>query len=138
LIAIAKLFLATLCDDVREEKSGKFSLMGIFDRFIVADFRAPLPSFWLFAQIGFDVEGHHSLTVEFRRAEGEVVLKAETSHQVIGKNAVTGLCHANVNLRLQNLMIPGPGAYEFAIHSDGQHIGSLPVEVLQAPPRLVQ
>ena len=135
---MAKLFLATLCDDVREEKSGKFSLMGIFDRFIVTDFRAPLPSFWLFAQIGFDAEGGHSLTVEFRRAEGEVVLKAETAHQVIGKNSVTGLCHANVNLRLQNLTIPGPGAYEFAIHSDGQHIGSLPVEVIQAPPRLVQ
>jgi uncharacterized protein DUF6941 len=135
---MAKLFLATLCDDVREEKSGKFSLMGIFDRFIVTDFRAPLSSFWLFAQIGFDAEGNHSLTVEFRRAEGEVVLKAETAHQVIGTNTVTGLSHANVNLRLQNLTIPGPGAYEFAIHSDGQHIGSLPVEVMPAPPRLVQ
>jgi len=54
---MAKLFFATLCDDVREEKSGKFSLMGIFDRFLVADFRASLPSFWLFAQIGFDTEG---------------------------------------------------------------------------------
>jgi hypothetical protein len=51
---MAKLFLATLCDDVREEKSGKFSLMGLFDRFIVGDFRAPLPTFWLFVQIGCD------------------------------------------------------------------------------------
>ncbi len=135
---MAKLFLATLCDDVREEKGGKFSLMGIFDRFIVADFRAPLPSFWLFVQIGFDAEGSHSLTVEFRRVDGEVVIKAETTHQVIGRNNVTGLCHNNVNLRLQNLTIPGPGAYEFALHSDGQHIGSLPVEVTQQPPRLVQ
>jgi hypothetical protein len=133
-----KLFLATLCDDVREEKSGKFSLMGIFDRFFVTDFRAALPSFWLFVQIGFDAEGTHTLVVEFRRVEGEVVLKAETAHQVIGKNAVTGLCHANVNLRLQNLTIPGPGAYEFALRSDGQPIGSLAVEVVQAPPRLMQ
>ena len=135
---MAKLFLATLCDDVREEKTGKFSLMGLFDRFLVADFRAPLPSFWLFAQIGCDTEGEHTLTVEFRRAEGEPVMRADIKHQVVSRNIMTGLCHANINLRLEHLTIPGPGAYEFAIHSDGRHIGSLPVEVTQPPPRLVQ
>lgn len=135
---MAKLFLAALCDDVREEKTGKFSLMGIFDQFVIGDFRAALPPFWLFTQIGFDAEGNHSLTVELRRVEGEVIMKVEAPHQVAGKNRVTGLHHANVNLRLQNLTIPGPGAYEFAIYSDGQHLGSLPVEVAQAPPRLIQ
>ena len=74
---MAKLFLATLCDDVREEKSGKFSLMGLFDRFIVADFRAPLPTFWLFVQIGCDNEGEHEMTVEFRRVDGPSVLRAD-------------------------------------------------------------
>jgi hypothetical protein len=78
------------------------------------------------------------LTVEFRRVEGTSVMQAELKHQAIGKNSITGLCHANINLRLEQLTIPGPGAYEFAPHSDGQHIGSLPVEVLQPPPRLVQ
>ena len=135
---MAKLFLATLCDDVREEKSGKFSLMGLFDRFLVVDFRAPLPTFWLFAQVGCDTEGEHTLTVEFRRVEGTSVMRAELKHQANGKNSITGLCQANINLRLEQLTIPGPGAYEFALHSDGQHIGSLPVEVLQPPPRLVQ
>jgi hypothetical protein len=135
---VSKLFFATLCDDVREEKSGKFSLMGLFDRFIVGDFRAPLPTFWLFAQIGFDGEGNHGLTIEFRRVEGQSVMRAETRHQVIVKNSVTDLYHANINLRVANLAVPGPGAYEFAIHSDGEHIGSLPVEVMQPPPQLVQ
>jgi hypothetical protein len=135
---MAKLFLATLCDDVREEKTGKFSLMGVFDRFIVGDFRAPLPTFWLFAQIGCDTEGEHALIVELRRVEGESIVRAEIKHHVTGRNSITGLCHANLNLRLEHLTIPGPGAYEVALHSDGQHIGSLPVEVLQPPPRLVQ
>jgi uncharacterized protein DUF6941 len=70
---VAKLFLATLCDDVREEKTGKFSLMGLFDRFIVADFRAPLPTFFLFAQIGCDSEGEHELAVEFKQVDGTSV-----------------------------------------------------------------
>ena len=135
---MAKLFLATLCDDVREEKSGKFSLMGIFDRFIVGDFRAPLPTFWLFAQIGSDDAGHHGLTIEFRRAEGQSVMRAEAMHQVMERNSVTNLYHANINLRVANLTVPGPGAYEFAIDSDGGHIGALPVEVIQPPPQLVQ
>lgn len=132
---MSKLFFATLCDDVREEKSGKFSLMGLFDRFIVGDFRAPLPTFWLFAQSGFDGEGDHGLTIEFRRVEGQSVMRAETRHQVIVKNSVTDFYHANINLRVA---VPGPGAYEFAIHSDGEHVGSLPVEVMQPPPQLVQ
>ena len=46
--------------------------------------------------------------------------------------------YANINLRSEHVAIPGPGAYEFALHSDGRHIGSLPVEVIQPPPRLVQ
>jgi hypothetical protein len=135
---MAKLFLATACDDVREEKSGKVSLMGLFDRFIVADFRAPLPSFWLFTQIGFDGEGEHTLTVQFRRVEGASVFRTETRHQAAGKNGVSGLSHANINLHLEYLSVPGPGEYEFALHSDGQHIGSLPVEVVQPQPQLVQ
>ncbi|MBM4297663.1 MAG: hypothetical protein FJ143_07985 [Deltaproteobacteria bacterium] len=135
---MAKLLLASLCDDVREEKSGKFSLMGLFDRFLINDFRAPLPTFWLFALIGCDTEGEHTLAIELRRVEGDPVFHADIKHHALGKNSTTGLCHANINLRLEHLTIPGPGAYEFALHSDGAHIGSLPVEVSQPPPRLVQ
>ncbi len=134
---MAKLFLATLCDDVREEKTGKFSLMGLFDRFIVADFRAPLPTFWLFVQVGCDREGEHELTVEFRQIDGPSVLRADLKHGIAGKSSVTGLCHANVNLRLERIVIPGPGIYEFTLRSDGDDVGSLPVEVVAAQPRVV-
>jgi hypothetical protein len=135
---MAKLLLATLCDDVREEKSGKFSLMGLFDRFLINDFRAPLPTFWLFALIGCDSEGEHTLAIELRRVEGDPVFHADIKHHALGRNSTTGMCHANINLRLEHLTIPGPGAYEFALHSDGIHIGALPVEVSQPPPRLMQ
>jgi hypothetical protein len=135
---MARLLLATLCDDVREEKSGKFSLMGLFDRFLVSDFRAPLPIFWLFALVGYDTEGEHTLTIELRRVEGEPVFHADIKHHALGKNSTTGHYHANMNLRLEHLTVPGPGSYEFAIHSDGELIGSLPVEISQPAPRLMQ
>lgn len=134
---MAKLFLATLCDDVREEKSGKFSLMGLFDRFIVGDFRAPLPAFWLFVQIGCDTESEHELTVEFRQIGGPSVLRADLKHGNAGISSITGLCHANVNLRLEHVTVPGAGIYEFTLRSDGQEIGTLPVEVVQAQSRVV-
>ncbi|HET9916163.1 MAG TPA: hypothetical protein VFQ89_03580 [Candidatus Binatia bacterium] len=105
---MAKLFLATLCDDVREEKTGKFSLMGLFDRFIVADFRAPLPTFWLFVQIGCDSEGEHEMTVEFRQIDGPSVLRADLKHGIAGKSSITGLCHAKVNLRLEQSSCRAP------------------------------
>jgi uncharacterized protein DUF6941 len=133
---VAKLFLATLCDDVREEKTGKFSLVGLFDRFIVADFRAPLPTFFLFAQIGCDSEGDHELAVEFKQVDGTSVLRADLKHSVVGRSSVTGLCHANINLRLEQVMVPGIDNYEFALRSDGQEIGSLPIEVIAAAPRV--
>ena len=134
---MAKLFLATLCDDVREEKSGKFSLMGLFDRFIVGDLRAPLPTFWLFVQIGCDTEGEHELTVEFRQIGGKSVLRADLKHGIAGKSGITGLCHANVNLRLEHVIVPSTGIYEFTLSSDGLEIGALPVEVVQAQSRIV-
>lgn len=134
---MAKLFLATLCDDVREEKSGKFSLMGLFDRFLVTDFRAPLPTFWLYVQIGCDSEGEHDLTVEFRQIGGNSVLRADLKHGSVGKSNLTGLCHGNVNLRLEHVTVPGAGVYEFTLCSDGGEIGTLPVEVIQAPARVV-
>lgn len=134
---MAKLFLATLCDDVREEKTGKFSLMGLFDRLIVSDFRAPLPSFFLFAQVGCDAEGEHELVVELKPVDGAAVLRAELKHNVVARSRITGLYHANINLRLEHVVVAGAGNYEFALRSDGAEIGWLPVEVVAAPPRVV-
>ena len=133
-----KLLLVTLCDDVREEKSGKVSLMGIFDRFMVTDFRVPLPAFWLFAQIGCETEGEHTLTVEFRRIEGDSILHGDIKHEVVDKNSVTHLYHANINMRLEHVTLPGPGAYEFALHSDGMPVGSVQVDVVQPAVQMLQ
>jgi hypothetical protein len=112
--------------------------MGIFDRFMVSDFRAPLPPFWLFAQIGCETDGEHTLTVEFRRIEGATILRGDIKHQVIDKNSVSNLYHANINMRLEHVTLPGPGAYEFALHSDGMPVGSVLVDVVQPPPQILQ
>lgn len=134
---MTRIILATLCDDVREEKT-KYSLMGVFNQFNVVDFRAPLPPFCIFATIGFDKAGSHAVSLEFRRIEGERIFRAESNHDVSVQDLATMQFHALINLRLANLTLPGPGRYEFAFECDGQHTGTLFVNVTQLAPRLVQ
>jgi hypothetical protein len=134
---MTKIILATLCDDVREEKT-KFSLMGVFNQFIVQDFRAPLPVFCIFATIGFDTPGSHPVSINFRRVEGEQMFRAESTHEISAQDPATLQYHAIVNLRLANLTLPGPGRYEFAFECDGQYVGVIPVNVTQPSPRLLQ
>jgi hypothetical protein len=134
---MARIILATLCDDIREEKT-KFSLMGIFNQFNVVDFRAPLPPFCIFATIGFDTPGTHAVSIELRRVEGDRIFRAEQNHAVEVQDPATMQYHALVNLKLANLTFPGPGRYELAFECDGQHTGTVYVNVVQPPPRLVQ
>jgi hypothetical protein len=77
------------------------------------------------------------LTVEFRQIGGPSVLRADLKHGNAGISSITGLCHANVNLRLEHVTVPCAGIYEFTLRSDGQEIGTLPVEVVQAQSRVV-
>ena len=68
----------------------------------------------------------------FRQIGGESVLRADLKHAIAGKSGITGLCHANVNLRVEYVTVPGAGIYEIALSSDGLEIGALTVEVAQA------
>ena len=135
---MTRIIVAALCDDVREEKTGKFSLMGIFNRFVVHDFRVPLPAFCIFATIGFDSAGSHPISIVFRRVEGDTIFRADSIHELSLQDQATLQFHALINLRLANLTLPGTGRYEFAFECDGQCIGAVHVEVVQPPPRLVQ
>lgn len=135
---MTKIILATLCDDVRQEIGGKKSLMGIFSQFVVNDFRAPLPPFCLYAVLGFDESGVHSVSVEFRRVEGTQIFKADGNHTLEQQDPATQQYHAIINLRFNNMRLPGTGRYEFALQCDGHHVGAIPINVVQPAPRLVQ
>jgi len=115
-----KVFIAVLCDDVRHEFNNKFSLMGIFSRWNVVDFTKPLPPFHVFARIGFEAEGDHPIEVELRTAEGERRFLMQGVAHLEGKDEVTDLYLTNIEFKLENLMIPRPGNYEFAIRSGGE------------------
>ena len=106
-----KVHFAMLCDDVRVELAGKFSLMGIFDQFQVSDFQNPLPSFYIVARVEFESEGSYPLVVQLRTLEGQSIFNLSGKIQV--QESTQGEKIGNIRLRIDNLRLPLPGQYEF-------------------------
>jgi hypothetical protein len=133
-----KVLAALLCDDVRRELGNKQSVMGIFSSFNVGDFTKPLQPFHLFAIIGFEKAGQHSLDVELHTIQGEKRFAMTVTTDVNARQDATDLYVANIDLRLGNLTVPRPGLYEFSIKSDGQFLAAVRFDVKVRQPRMVQ
>ncbi len=131
-----RVLFAVLCDDVRQEVAGKSSLMGIFGQFRVTDFRNPLPSFHIYANIEFEQAGNFPIVVEFRTGGGERIFQLRGSVEV-GEQA-QGRIVGILDLRLENLRLPRHGDYEVVIIYNDQPLSVLPVEVVVPPQRVLQ
>ncbi len=133
-----KAIYAVICDDVREEKSGKVSVMGIFDRFLIANFSQPMSGFHIFAKVGFENEGDHNFTICLRSIEGEKIFEATATTHARDKDEVTDLYLTNVNLGLNNLLLPRPGNYEVAFLHNGLAFHIIKFAAIVKSPPLVQ
>ncbi len=133
-----KAIYATICEDIREEKSGKVSVMGIFDRFYVSDFSQPMPPFHIFAKVAFENEDEHKFSICLRSMEGQRIFEATATTQARTRDDVYGLFMTNVNLGLSNLLLPRPGSYEIAFIYTGQAFHILRFVAIVRNPPLVQ
>jgi len=133
-----RVLLAVLCDDVRQELGGKVSLMGIFTRFNVTDFTQPMPSFHVFAKIGFEAPGDYPIDVELRSSEGQRMFQLQGMAHVEAQEQTTNLYVANLDLRMGSLKLPRPGGYEFALRCNNRQIGLVPFDAVVVTPPLVQ
>ena len=132
------VLLALLCDDVRDEMRGKFSLMGIFSQFMVSDFSKPLPRFRLFAKLGFEDEGNHPFTVRLRTGEGQNIFEFRGSVNVRQEDEVTSLYVANLNLAFDDLKLPRPGIYELVLAYNEKIFHVVPLQAVMVKPVMVQ
>ena len=132
------VLLAVLCDDVREEMRGKFSLMGIFSQFMVSDFSKPLPRFKLFAKIGFESEGNHPFTVRLRTGEGQNIFEFRGMVNVREEDEVTSMYTANLNLAFNDLKLPRPGIYELVLAHNEQTFHVIPLQAVMIKPPILQ
>jgi hypothetical protein len=119
-----EILLAALCDDVRHELSGKVSLMGIFDTFNVAAYTAPLPSFHIFAKLGVESEGTHSVTLRIRSEEGDFNTELQGQMLTQGRDELTQRYVSNVDLAINGMTIPRPGKYQVIFVVDGYELAA--------------
>jgi hypothetical protein len=133
-----------LCDDIREEVAGKLSLMGLFNQFRVADFRNPMPAFWIYARVEFEQPGDYEIRTELRTIEGQGIfqLRGLTQLRPIAtqpdRQASLALPTADLKFKIDNLTLPRDGLYEIALFYDDQLLQTLQIEAVVQRPGFLQ
>jgi len=115
-----------LCDDVRQEMGGKFSLMGLFEAISSVNFPAVHPRFAIMNEWS---GGRGEFTAKIRllapdrkavisESEAKLALFNETQH------------HRDISLRF-NTTFPAPGTYWIEMLIDNEQVALVPLPVQQ-------
>ena len=110
-----KTFL--IADQVFPQASGKWCVIGVFDRIVAARFPVVHPSLGLFLTIS-DAEGDYEVKVEFRNEESKVL--AEFGG--IRLTAPHRLATVPFGVQTDNLKLPAPGRYSFVPYFNGEPV----------------
>ena len=105
--------LAMLVADVaiREEGTGKVSLIGIFDQIRAGTFPMSHGQLVVYARMT-DAEGHYEFRLQLVRLEDD-------------------LAAGEVIFQLGGLRFERAGRYEFRLHANGRYVGGCPFAVIQ-------
>ena len=122
-----KLSYSLLCDDVRQEMGGKFSLMGLFESIYANVFPAVHPRF---AIVNEWIGGKGEFTVKIRLLspnKEEVLSESETKINLFSETQR----HRDISVRF-NTTFPTPGTYWVETLLDGERIAltALPLQIV--------
>lgn len=115
-----------LCDDVRQELGGKFSLMGLFESIYANAFPAVHPRF---AVVNEWTGGRGDFVVKIRLLtpdREQVLSESETKISLYSENQK----HRDISLRF-NTTFKVPGTYWIQTLLDNEQIGITPINVQQ-------
>jgi hypothetical protein len=119
-----------ICDNaIREEGTGKVSLIGIFEKIRAGAFPVGHPSLSVYVKVT-DAQGNYQLVLELVRVQDLTVIgRGEAAVSV-----ETRLEAAEWIFNLSWLVFEKPGPYEFRLRANGRHVGSKTFEVLDLGP----
>jgi hypothetical protein len=118
-----------ICDyAIREEGTGKVSLIGIFENINVARFPSMHGLLCVYAKLT-DAEGEYEIRLELVRLEDLAV---------IGRGALTmtianRMAAAELVFQLGGLVFERPGRYEFRLYANDKSVAIKSFNVLQTP-----
>lgn len=120
------------CEDIREEKFGRVSLIGVLgNRVHSRVFPLVFPKFCLFIEWG-EITGEHQISLKIVPPAGVNLPEIEPKALLQGQ---PGLVVRSMIL-LNSFVFPAAGAYHFEIHKQGVCVGreTFQLENIEVPP----
>jgi len=119
-----------VCDTtIRDAETGKVSLIGIFERIVTPAFPATHGSLSVYAKIA-DAEGAYAFRLELRHLPTlQLVGQVDTPPARVQDR----LESQELIFRVDHLVLPGPGRYEFRLFANGHFVGQKSFEVSPPP-----
>ena len=121
-----------LCDDVRQEAGGKFSLMGLFETISAGTFPALHPRFAIMNEWSGG-RGEFLAKIRLLAPDKKTVL-SESEAKIALFNETQR--HRDISIRF-NTAFPAPGTYWLEMLLDGEQAGLVPLPVQQVSPQTV-
>lgn len=119
-----------VCDQViRDAISGKFSLIGIFERVWAQSFPTRLPRVSIYAKIT-DAQGEYQFRLALVRLDSNEEIGSNTTPPV---SIPDRLAPYDLVFELHDLVLPAEGRYEFRLYADDQFVGQKSFEVMRVP-----
>jgi len=119
-----KLSFTILCDDVRQELGGKFSLMGLFEGISASSFPVVHPRFVILNEWTGGI-GEYAVRIRLLSPNREQVLSESESTLVLFQETQR---HRDLSVRY-NTVFTSPGTYWLEVLVEGEQAALLPLPV---------
>jgi hypothetical protein len=115
-----------ICDHaIREEGSGKISLIGIFEQINAASVPVPHPALSVYAKVT-DAQGEYDLSLDLVRLEDLMVIGHGEAHATVADRLVP----TELLFNLAWLLFERAGEYEFRLSANGRYVASKSFRVI--------
>lgn len=104
-----------IADQVFQQSSGKWCVIGVFDRVMSLRFPTLHHSVGLFVVVS-DAEGVYDVKVEFRNSKDQVL----GAFEGLKLQVTSRLSTVSFGIQTHNLPIPAPGKYFFKLYFNGE------------------
>ena len=116
-----------VCDEaIKEEGTGKITLIGIFETMRVPRFPARLPRLCVYVKMT-DAEGQYEITLQLIRLDDLQVIGERRLTAALGDRMAAG----ELVFRFRTLTLLQPGRYEFRLFADGRTLGAKSFNVIE-------
>jgi len=101
-----------------DQFTGKATVFGIFQQFLVPGFPGLTTQFFAFVQLTNGI-GRYAVSVELRDSQSDLTIAQGQLSEVVFSDRATKV---NMIIPVPNLPLPRAGEYDFIVFADGQEI----------------